>query len=335
MRVVEAKILRDEASEKETAEYWINRARYYIGRKEYEAVMDSYRSALAHLPFKPQDKTITRARLDLLRNFAWFGSSRHSPDSEKRGLRRPEVAQVLLREFNSVPPNNEYAFWVAHLMVDDDLELDDLMDTLFVRQMDMLGRVLAGRTEWGQAEVRVIEKIVCRSNPTQKQKSNYWTQLETLAWAGAPSRRYYLADVMLDCDEPRRAVPLLVHYLKYVQGLKDETIYEGEGMTLDHLFMAYLKMGDWQSAEKLLSGQENLSGLGWLPRISLAAAQAGAVGDAVRLWRMRTNLDRRYLDGLDQLALTKAKEPLREMYLEMKKLDPLSSVPDQALLILK
>ena len=335
MRVVEAKILRDEASEKESAEYWINRAQYYIGRKEYEAVMDSYRSAFAHLPFKPQDKTIARARLSLLRAFAWFGSSRHSPDSEKRSFRRPEVKQVLLREFNSVPPEQEYAFWVAHLLVDDDLELDELLDTLFVRQIDTLGRLLAGRAEWGQAEVRVIEQIVCRSSLTREQRSNYWTQLEALARAGAPSRLYYLADVMVDCDEPRRAIPLLVHYLNYIQERKDETIYEGEWMTLDHLFAAYLKIGDWQSAEKLLLKREDLSGLSWLPRISLAAVEAGAVSDSVRLWRKKANLDRRHLHGLDQLARTKAKEPLREMYLEMKKRDPLSSVPDQALMILK
>jgi hypothetical protein len=110
------------------------------------------------------------------------------------------------------------------------------------------------------------------------------------------------------------------------------------GLTLDWLFTAYLGKGDWQAAEKLMLKGEDLSG--WAPmnglfRVSLVAARAGAIGDAVRLWRANANLDRGQLYGLDQLAATKAKEPLREMYVQMKKQDPLSSVPDKALIILQ
>lgn len=338
MRVVEAKILSDEAKQKESATYWIERAHYYIGRKEYEAVMDAYRSALTHVPRTEQGTIHTNGRLSLLREFAWFAASRHAPHEGKRDDWRAEARQVLLREFNAASTETDYAYWIAHIIIDDDLELHDLMDSLFIRQKDMPARLLAARDKWGQAEKWLIERIVCREGLTPAQKSNYWTQLETLARGGAPLRLFYLAASMMDCDESSRAVPLLVSYLSYVRGQRDESIYEDEEKTLDRLFHAYLGAGDWRAAEKLLLKRENLSSneiIGGLLGTSLVAARVGAIDDAVRLWRTKANLDRRQLYGLDQLAATKAQDDLRQMYAQMKRRDPLSTVPDRALKILK
>jgi hypothetical protein len=50
----------------------------------------------------------------------------------------------------------------------------------------------------------------------------------------------------------------------------------------------------------------------------------------MRLWRKSTNLDRRNLEILAQLAQTKAQPQLVEMYSNMKKEDPGSTIPDLA-----
>lgn len=63
--------------------------------------------------------------------------------------------------------------------------------------------------------------------------------------------------------------------------------------------------------------------------------QMRAVKDALRLWRLKSNQDRRHMDGLSDLSAIMAAEPLREMYTQMKKKDPFSFVPDRALRLLQ
>lgn len=338
MRVVEAKILRDEASARESVSYWLERARYYMGRKEYDAVMETYRQALASLPFKPQDAATVRMRLTLLHDFAFFATSRDTFADGKQRERRAEIEQVLRREFAATPLETDYAFGLALIIAHDEFEFDDLRNALFVKDKDALQRILAARVEWTDEERRLIEGVICREHLSPETRAIYWTQLEPLAKNGALSRTSQLSDAMLSCDEARRAIPLLVSYLNQTREQHDESAGFREEQALSNLFSAYSKAGNWQAAEKLLFTRKDLTvrQLTYdLTRIALAATGKGAIGDALRLWRVKSNLDRRQLDGLDQLAATKAREPLREFYLQMKRRDTLSFVPDVALKVLQ
>ncbi|MBA2733845.1 MAG: hypothetical protein H0U54_13245 [Acidobacteria bacterium] len=336
MRVVEAKILRDEARERESAAYWVERAEYYKGRKEYDAVMDTYRQAFAHLPLKPDDKASVSARFLLLSSFTTF--VRYAEGDGKRDERRAELKQVLRREFTLTTPETEYAFRVAKMIADNEFDFHDLRDALLVKNKNVLTRLLAARKEWTNDEEWLIEKIVCREAVTPERKADFWMQLEGLAKSGAPSRAYHLAVALVDCKEPRRAIPLLVGYLKHIGEQRDEGAKFMKEQAGDNLFTAYLGAGNWQAAEKLLLNREGLTGkqlIEELPRIALAAAREGAFDDALRLWSMKSNLDRRHLNELVSLSKTAAREPLREMYVQMKKKDPLSFVPDRALRLLQ
>jgi hypothetical protein len=338
MRVVEAKILGEEATNRESAAYWTERARYYAGRKEYDVVMETYNQALTHVPFKPQDKASVHARLSLLKEFTIFATSRYGGNEGNRHAHRAQMKQVLRREFAATPPENSYAFGVAQIIIDSEFELDDLRESLLVKERDLLRRMLAAREEWAVKERVLIEDIVCRENVTPEQKASYWTQLEGLTKSGAASRSYQLAGILLSCDEARRAVPLLLKFLKHVRERRDEANAFWEEQAVNDLFNAYLKAGEWQVAEKMLFEREDLAGrqlVYELSRVAVVAARAGATNDAVRLWSIKANLDRRHLDDLGELATTKAREPLREMYERMKKKDPLSFVPDMALKILQ
>jgi hypothetical protein len=73
----------------------------------------------------------------------------------------------------------------------------------------------------------------------------------------------------------------------------------------------------------------------WFGRIAVVAGRNGSPEDAVRLWRLKTNLDRNDLEGLTELAKTTAKTQLSAMYLQMKQDDPLSITLDRALRILQ
>jgi tetratricopeptide (TPR) repeat protein len=338
MRVVEAKILRDEASARDSVSYWLDRAHYYIGRKEYDAVMETYRQALVHLPFKAQERATIGTRLILLKDFAFFVTSSDDLEDKKRQDMRAEIKEVLRREFAAAPPAADYALGLARIIVDDEFEFDDLRDALFGGEKDSLRQMLAARTEWASDERWLIESVVCRENVSPGSRANYWTQLEALAKSGAPSRAYHLADTMLSCNEYRRAVPLLISYLSQIRERRDEEAAFREEQAVSSLFSAYVGAGKWQAAEKLLFARTDLNArqlIYDLSRLAVVAAREGALNDAVRLWRTKSNLDRRQLDGLNQLAVTKAKEPLRALYAEMKKKDPLTFVPDVALKLLQ
>jgi tetratricopeptide (TPR) repeat protein len=336
MRVVETKILRDEATERESAAYWMERAEYYKGRKEHDMAMDTYRRAFAHLPLKPDDKASASARFLLLSSFTTF--VRYAEGDEKRDERRAELKQVLRREFTMTAPETEYAYRVAKMIADNEFDFDDLRDSLLVKNKNVLGRLLGARKEWTNDEEWLIEETVCREAVSPERKADFWPQLEALAKSGAASRSYYLAVALVDCKEARRAIPLLISYLRHIRASRAERAKFMEEEAVNKLFAAYLGAGNWQAAEKLLFNREGLTGkqlVEELSRVALAAAREEALDDALRLWSMTSNLDRRYLDELVPLSKTVAREPLREMYAQMKKKDPLSFVPDRALRILQ
>lgn len=338
MRVVEAKILSDEATRRESAQYWTERARYYKGRKEYDVVMETYEQALHEFPLQLQDRESVVARLSLLREFAVFALSRYGGNEGNREAHRARMKEVLRREFAAVPPENLYAFGVARIITDNEFDLDDLKESLLVKEREVLRRLLAARSEWALEERGLIEDIVCRESVAPQAKLAYWKQLEDLATSGAASRSYQLADVLLSCHEPGRAIPLLNGFLKRVRERRGEEDTFWEGQAADNLFTAYLAAGEWRAAEKMLRERGDSTGgqlMSDLSSLAVSAARAGDTDDAVRFWSMKANLDRRRLDGLSELALTKAREPLRGMYERMKKRDPLTFIPDQALRILQ
>jgi hypothetical protein len=140
---------------------------------------------------------------------------------------------------------------------------------------------------------------------------------------------------MQDGNEWQRAIPLLGGYIEHAR----PTNWEGyKSEAIRNLFAAYCHTKQWQAAEKLLLAQPDEFWHVWphsFARVAVVAAQQNAIDDAMRLWRMSTNLDRRNLEILPQLAETKAKPQLVAMYSKMKKDDPLSTIADAALRLLQ
>ena len=328
-RVVETKILRDEVARRSTAEYWLERAKYYEGRKEYELERESFRQALIALETKPDDRKGLNERYMVVWSFAMF-LAKHNREEN-----RPELEKLLTTELNSTPLQTLYAFQIARLITDSELDLDELRNSLLAKQPALLARFLAGRREWGLEERSFIETVVNREAVPSFLKNKIWTSLEALATDPGSTRAFHLAEAMKDGDEWQRAIPLWRGYIQHAHPTKWEG-YKTDAIT--HLFTAYCRTGQWQTAEKFLFAQLDSF---WrvlpkaLAEIAVAAAQANAIDDAMRLWRMSANIDRRNLEPLPQLAQTKLKPQLLAMYSQMKKEDPLSTVPDLALQMLQ
>lgn len=324
-RVVERKILVDEATQQKSIKYWMERARYYEGRSDYELERDTYLKALTAVPFDPNGRQSRADRLELVRWLAFFYKRNDSQPAAWS-----ELAEQLRREFNRTPPESDYAFNIALMISDDDYELDELRHKLFVSQPALMARILNARSEWGNYEGGFIEGVVRGDEISPAQENAIWDELKKLVTEPGSLRAYYLAEAMIYRGAWERATPLLLGYLK--SDAKHE--YVNRAAVMRDLIQAYCAQGKWHEAEEFLmanssSAWQNLSyDLG---AIASSAAQHGATADAIRLWRMKVNLDRRDLSGLDQLARTEARAGLREFYLQMKKENPQSPVAELAL----
>jgi hypothetical protein len=329
-RVVETKILGDENARRSTSEYWLERARYYDGRQEYRLVRDSFRQALIALAAKPDNTKALNERFNIVRSFAFFLADWHNEKEDKT-----ELQKLLASELSSAPPETDYAFEIASLITQSEFELDELRNSLLARRPSFLARLLGGRGEWSQHEQYLIQNVVHRDEVPSDLRDKIWSSLEPLVHDPGSMRAYHLAEAMKYSDEWRRALPLLRGYIEHAHPANWEG-YKSDAIT--GLFTAYCRTTQWQAAEKFLfSHRESF----WrvlpnsLAEVAIVAAEQNALDEAMRLWRMSTNLDRRNLDTLPRFAQTKARPQLLAMYSQMKKEDPLSAIPDLALGLLR
>jgi hypothetical protein len=326
-RVVETAILRDEASQRTTAEYWLKRAQYYDGREEYERERDSYRAALVALCANPPGANTDQERFQIVRAFAFFLGDREG--------NRPELEKLLTRELSAGRPESDYTFRIARLITQSELDLDELRDALLARRPGFMAAMLGARQEWTNDEQYFVWSVTNHDSVTPQQREKIWSALEGLITNPGSMRAFYLAEAMQENNDWRRAIPLWRGYLDHAS----PDNWEGHQLTtMEHLFEAYCRTGEWKTAEKFLFEQKD-SMLPAMPsalaQIAIVAAQHGAIDDAMRLWSLSANLDRRDLESLSQLARTEAKPRLLSMYSQMKKDDPLSDIPDLALRLLQ
>ncbi|HEV7397481.1 MAG TPA: hypothetical protein VGN86_13290, partial [Pyrinomonadaceae bacterium] len=229
---------------------------------------------------------------------------------------------------------SDYSFRLARLIADDEVELDELRQSLLTRQPETVARLLQTHHEWENEDETLIEDIVRGNDTTDAEKAAIWTALEKLVGAPGSMRAYRLGEAMFFAGDMERATPLLLGVLKDGVAIN----YVDKQSVLLEIVTAYCQKGDWQAAEDLLTKNNDwawssiTTGLG---HVALAAAQHDSPEDAIRLWRIRANLDRNDLSGLDQLAKTGARKSLLDFYLQMKKVDPAATVAESALAILK
>jgi hypothetical protein len=328
-RKVETHLMGEEIARRDTASYWLERANYYRGRQENELENETYSKALEALSYQPKSQNASFERLQVVRSFAF--SLYQERNSQKDW--RLRLGRLLRTEFFRAAPETTYAFAIARLICDDEFELDELRRSLFVKQPELLARVLSARRDWGNEEEIFIEDATRGEEISPEQKDKIWAALEKLVHEPASSRAYRLAEAMSTRGALQRALPLLLGCLKNDKPTDDWD----RNAILRQAIEAYCQKGDWQAAEKLLFVHKDWA---WqtlsrqLGILSSAAAKRGAIDDSLRLWKLKVNLDRRDLTGLDQLSQTHAKPALRAFYRQMITHDPLTSAPELALKIL-
>lgn len=326
-RIVENRILTSEKLNENSPDYWISRAAYYAGRQDAAEVRKTYRRALEKFPYQPNDWQASSPRLKIL-FFLCTGQDEN-----------PETVALLRGELTRARKNADANYLYDLLNILDE-EFDELYDEFFTNT-DLLPKIMAAIPRWLYEEENVhgrnsflIEQVMESEKWDPKKREAVLTELVKLARRDLPARAVTLVNSLQALDEDRKAIALLEESLKIAPVENKQDRYFEQESLKDDLFDAYLAVGDWRKAEKMYAGGFRYAG-NELAKIAVAAAQAGQITDAVRVWKMNAGFDRRDFGMLYELAKTGAKAPLREFYKRMKETDALSEIPDKTLAILQ
>ena len=297
--------------------------------KEYELAWQKYLKALDKFEYKPNDSWERRA---ILTELASFGED----------YKKEETITLFKKEIDRAEASNDGKYIFSIVRIIDDY-FEELVEKLFVNTK-LLTKVFNTIDSWGYFERFVIESIVENEKWNKQKREFVCDELIVLAMQKTTSRAFYLAKA-LEETYPKKAVglfeklPEILPAKHPTSNEDDNRFFSGnrqptKGDAEMNLIDAYTKSNQWNKAEKLYFKSTKIWS-GTLGRMSLVSAKQGDVKNAVRLWKLNTNFDRRRLTELKELAKTEAKPLLQEFYLDMKKRDSLSYIPEKALAILK
>ncbi len=326
-RVIESKVLLDEATRSTSIEYWRERIKYYIGRGESELVVQAVREALPKIPAEQKERFLSSFESDF--------DYPLSQDKQVKHLKK-QISLILTDEFNAAPIGSSLAFEIVRIASGEGFGLEDFTEAIFVRRSDVLTPLFDNKIDWDGNRHWVLRHILRDKRISPERKLFYFTELERISSRGSIRRKLALEEVFKDVEEHPRRVPLLLDYLRQVKKNADN---ESSITNATHsLFDAYTNVGNWQAAEKLLHERQPIFlpyWGGYLQRLAISAARQNAGDDALRIWLIAVNFDGHADFGLNNFADSPAKSVFRNYYLEMKKREPSSPIPDKALKILR
>lgn len=326
--------------DKDPSDSWLERGNLHAARGEQAQAVEAFEKALDLAPLEPNDRSkrsqVFWRYMDFLERTA--GSS--------------QVPALFWKELDRVPLDSSYARrLVSNLLASEhrmrgrvvsDIEFPNrpnqereklLNDAAFLKpDNERLWKYLAAREKWEQQAEEPLASVFFE-RAAESEREAVRVRLEKLTVGGHPSRAATLAGVMLQSGAAARAIPLLKYAVsRYGEGRIADMI------SLDPrqaLLTACLAAGDWKEAEKFWpAARRHFAPRAipeWQGRIAVAAANAGALEDALRLWHVKVNLDRTDRRHLDELARMGLNEKLRDFYQALGKEGCADSIVQPAL----
>lgn len=341
-RVIESKILGEQAMRQDSVNYWFERIQYYRGRNENRLVIDSYKQMLAAFPFDLDKKNDREFRLKLLYYFGDFadGDLRGNDELQK------EVESFFGNEFRKHLGNAEFSYKLLNIILDADF--DDLADEIFVANKPLLTAFFV-KLPFADLESDIFGEYLKSEAVSKADKDAFFADAEKSISSLDFKKTLLFSQIIIRNFELKeyapRVIPVLLKNVEKIEtNLKNRRLSEKKilelknmrGEMLSVLCSAYLTINDWRSAEKLMvirSGHVSDDGL-----VSLiyAAVRNNDFADVVKIWKIRSNLDRRKIEMLSSLKhYPILKQNLIEFYTEMKQNELYSPIPEKALQMLE
>ncbi len=306
-RTVETHILDKEEKEKDSAEYWLERANYYIGREEQEKAIEAFNKGLELAEAKISQSKMTDIRKNII--------SRYWRYMVKIG-RVDEVIPLLENEIKTAHPDNgsaRQAVWAfIHLQQDHLYEInheDDWLWDYLINQRDRF-------------DDRLL-RYLYKNAPEEKNRTMFDKIEESLKNA-EPQKAKDFISFLTTYGFPGRAI-------RIYESMKDE---ERKHHRNHSIFRCYLMLNDWKGAE-LFAKQSGMIGLDTYEKLALEATKTHEYKDALRVWRKASNYDLAFLTPLYTLGKTGLKHNLMNYYISLQQRLPQSWIPQQAIQILK
>lgn len=364
-RVVEKKILSERTKRENTADYWIERANYYRGRNELKLVFDAYLEGLKTVSFDLKNEVSMQNRGSLIWSLASFASDfgKYAEDLKEDGADKLSIEQklkaeiwletekLLEKEFNGNKTNLSHSYSLLREIKRNDF--DDLFAKIINQNTEVVNSIFREMPSNNYYYSDLFNDIWESEKITQAKKDEFLLQLFNIAQTSDLEKAVDLAEIINYRSDKFavQLVPVLNRNLaKVEEKLKLKNLSFNEREELEDLKNDYLKLTfsnyllakDWQSAERFMS-----ESFDWskeysydrhesINRLAKTAAENSDYANAVRLWKMRSNLDQRNLKGLEILSLYyEIGLELVDFYEQMKVEEPYSPIPDMALKILK
>ncbi|HUT61547.1 MAG TPA: hypothetical protein VNA25_27215 [Phycisphaerae bacterium] len=289
-RVVEGRIKEAEKEQKDSVRYWLNRARYYLGRKEKEQAEQAYQSAMK----LPADSF----RWEVVGDYGVFmeGEKRYK-DAER--LYRDEIARVGV-------PSAE--FWLSRLTGlhgkgGVQAGWDEPLVWSWLKAQKAAGFHQAGQM-W-------LERLA--------RQADDWAAFERKARelagdAPPPALQYCLGRILYRHSASREAAEMMTS----AYGRWPRDAYPPARRAGDDVLRVLLEQADSKAAEAVADGllKDPQCGLDprWLGGTAVEAAGHGALDLAMRLWERKAALDLTDQEGLEALAAAGLRARLAEFY---------------------
>ena len=291
----------ENAPGKDTVPYWLQRVDYFTGRKEHDEVETSYREALRLARH-------ARHRHIVLQYADWTAR-----------IGAPERARaLLLAELNKLAAGDDAALPLLKA-----LPLD-------VETSRLNWEHLSASKQWDHGGEGIIKRLAKNAGAVGREM--VWKRGEDLVQDHHPSRACTLAWVMMVHKEQARAAVLLrVAIQRMPEG--------AERLRAEYnLYRSLRESGNWKAAREAWPAARRLLGPREVPdhlaELALCAAEAGAAGPAMEMWKTRTNYDRMNGKFLERLADAGLRNELVEFYKALARADPKCVAPARALGVL-
>jgi tetratricopeptide (TPR) repeat protein len=316
-RTIENKIMSDESVSKSDPEYWLDRARYYQGRKEWDQEETAFKKGLlvatSHED-RPELLGVRDLRRELLLGYLYFLEDRK---------RAEEVFPLLRKELEQAPPNSVSCQLAAY-------KITEFREKARLGEEPVLWTWLAKRSEFKDTERGLLYCMLISARPEDIDR--YSARVEQLPLGRKPVVRLVLGRWMAEMNQLNRALTL---FEEAVAGATDEEMKTEAATALSHV---YARLDDWRNAERTTPIAAYKGEVGslckWYADLAGIAAKAGDKEDALRLWKRAANISPSYIKGLDKLVAAGLKEQLVEFYTQVQAKMPTSKYPPRVLKML-
>lgn len=310
-RELEKQVLGSERASGHSFSYWLSRADYFEGTGDRDMVEKAYARAMALTELSSSTRVIY-SRVSVISAYRKY---------LKRSRSEQAALAFLWREFDD-SDNIRYRGRLLDMVFAE----SGYVDPAYRPSSDQrLFEYLDKTSVWKKTEKILIEKILKDASSSESSMKSAISRLNELArGSGSASkvdstRAIVLSEVLIKLDQGKEAISLL-QASEVGAGASGDVEHKQQSKEINRLlFEAYLSVDDWRRAKQLwkvaAAGMAPLSLSDWAGRIALGAARTGDKEEALKLWRLKDEIDRTDLSNLKALADYGLKAALENYYL--------------------